>query len=51
MQSYVSNIFATGIMSEWVMSTIEDNLANPRVLSSIQAWIESSKYVEEDKKS
>ena len=30
-QSYVSIIFMTGIMSEWVMSTLEDNLATPRV--------------------
>ena len=27
MQSYISTIFMTGIMSEWVMSMIEDNLA------------------------
>ena len=33
-QSYISNIFMTGIMSEWAMSMIEDNLATPRVLSS-----------------
>ena len=32
-QSYVSNIFTTGIMSEWKMSTIEDNLETPRVTS------------------
>ena len=30
MQSYVSDIFMTGIMSDWVMSTIEDNVATPR---------------------
>ena len=30
MQLYVSNIIMTGIMSEWVMSMIEDNLATPR---------------------
>ena len=29
MQSYKSNVLMTGIMSEWVMSIIEDNL--PRV--------------------
>ena len=29
MQSYISNIFMTGIMNEWVMSMIEDNLATP----------------------
>ena len=43
-QSYVSNVFMTGIMSEWVMSTIEDNLATARVLRSVQEWIESSKH-------
>ena len=35
MKSYVRNIFSTGIMSEWVMSTIKYNLATPRVLSSV----------------
>ena len=35
-QSYVSNVFMTGITSEWVMSMIEDNLAIPRLLSSFQ---------------
>ena len=30
MQLYVSNIYMTGIMYEWVMSTIEDNLPTPR---------------------
>ena len=35
MQSYTSNIFTTGIMSEWVMSMIEDNLAAARVVSSV----------------
>ena len=49
MQLYVSNIFMTGIMSEWVMRTIEDNLATPRVLRSVQAWIESSKHGQEEK--
>ena len=49
MQSYISNIFMTGIMSEWVMSTIEDNLATPRVPSSIQAWIELSKHGQDEK--
>ena len=33
--SYISNIFMTGIMSDWVMSTIEDNLATPIELSTI----------------
>ena len=31
------------------MSTIEDNLATPRVPSSVRAWIESSKHGEEEK--
>ena len=30
MQSYIRDIFMTGIMSDWVMSTIEDNVATPR---------------------
>ena len=42
MQSYISNVFTTGIMSEWVMSMIEDNLATLRVPSSVRACIESS---------
>ena len=49
MQSYISNVFMTGIMNEWVMSTIEDNFATPRVLSSVRAWIESSKHGEDEK--
>ena len=39
----------TGIMSEWAMSTIEDNSATPRVPSSVRAWIESSKHGEDEK--
>ena len=34
-QLYVSNVFMTGIMSEWAMSMIEDNLAPPRDPSSV----------------
>ena len=49
MQSYISNVFTTGIMSEWAMRMIEDNLATPRVTSSVQAWIESSKHGQEEK--
>ena len=49
MQSYVSDIFMTGIMSEWVMSMIEDNLATPRVPSLVQSWIESSKHGQDQK--
>ena len=39
----------TGIMSEWVMIMIEDNLATPRVPSSVRAWIEASKHGQEEK--
>ena len=48
-QLYVSNVFTTGIMSEWAMSMIEDNLATPRVTSSVRAWIEFSNHGQEDK--
>ena len=49
MQSYVSNIFKTGVTNEWAMSTIKDNSATPRVPSSVQSWIESSKHGEDEK--
>ena len=49
MQSYISNVCTAGIMSEWVMSMIEDNLATLSVPSSVQAWIESSKHGQEEK--
>ena len=49
MQSYISNIFMTGITTEWVMSTIEDNLATPMVMSSVRAWIEPSNDGEDEK--
>ena len=39
----------TKVTNEWVMSTIEDNSATPRVLSSVLAWMESSKYGEYEK--
>ena len=29
-QLYIGNVFMTGIMSEWAMSTINDNLETPR---------------------
>ena len=45
-QSYVST---TQVTNEWAMSTIEDNSATPRDLSSVQAWIEPSKYGEYEK--
>ena len=48
-QLYISNAFTTGIMSEWAMSMIEDNLATLRVPSSVRAWIEFSKYGEDEK--
>ena len=40
MQSYISYVFMTGITSEWVMSTTEDNLATLRETSSVRALIE-----------
>ena len=46
-QLYISNIFMTGIMSEWEISTIEDNLATPRVTSSDPTWIEFSTHGED----
>ena len=49
MQSYISNVFMTGITSEWAMSTIEDNLATQRVTNSVRSWIESSKHGQEEK--
>ena len=49
MQLYISNIFMTGIMNEWAMSTIEDNLETQRVTSTVRAWIESSKHGEDEK--
>ena len=42
-QSYVST---TQVTNKWAMSTIEDNSATPRELSSVRAWMESSKYRE-----
>ena len=44
MQLYISHVFRTGIMSEWVMSTIVDKSSAPRVPSSVRAWIESSPH-------
>ena len=49
MQSYISNVFMTGIMSEWAMSMIEDNLATSRLTSSVQARIESSMHGDDEK--
>ena len=49
MQSYVRDVFTTGITNEWMMSTIEDNSATPRVTSSVRAWMESSKHGEDEK--
>ena len=45
-QSYVS---ATQVTNEWAISTIEDKSATPRDLSSVRAWMESSKYGEYEK--
>ena len=49
MQLYVSNVFMTGITSEWGMITIEDYLETQRVLSLVQAWIESSTHGQDEK--
>ena len=35
MQSYISNVFTTQVMNEWVMNMIEDNSATPRVTTSV----------------
>ena len=45
-QSYVST---TQVTNEWAMSTIEDNSATPRDLSSVRAWMESSMFGEYEK--
>ena len=45
-QSYV---FTTQVMNEWAMSMIEDNSTTPRVTRSVRAWMESSKYGEDEK--
>ena len=44
MQLYISDVFMTGITSDWAMSTIEDNLATARDPILVQAWRESSKH-------
>ena len=49
MQSYISDIFMTGIMSDWVISIIEDNLATLRDSSLFRAWRESAKHGQEEK--
>ena len=41
-----TNVFTTQVTNEWAVSTIENNSATPRDLSSVRAWIESSKYGE-----
>ena len=45
-QLYVST---THVTNEWAMSMIEDNSATPRVPSSVRAWMQSSKYGEDEK--
>ena len=49
MQLYISDIFMTGITSDWVMSTIEDNLATLRDPRLIQAWRKSLEHGQEEK--
>ena len=44
-----TNVFMTQVTNEWAMSTIENNSATPRDLSSVRAWMESSKYGEYEK--
>ena len=39
----------TGIMSEWKLCAIEDNLATRMVPISVLAWIESSEHGQEEK--
>ena len=46
MELYIST---TQVTNEWAMSRIEDNSATPRYLSSVRAWMESSKYREYEK--
>ena len=49
LQLCIRDVFMTGIMSDWVMSMIEDNVATQRYPSSVQAWRESSKHGQEEK--
>ena len=44
-----TNVFTTQVTNEWAMSTIENNSATPRDLSSVRSWMESSKYGEYEK--
>ena len=44
-----TNVFTTQVTNEWAMSMIENNSATPRDLSSVRAWMESSKYGEYEK--
>ena len=44
-----TNVFTTQVTNEWAMSTIENNSATPRDLSSVRVWMESSKYGEYEK--
>ena len=48
LQLYVREIFMTGVMNEWAVSMIEDNLVTPRDTSSVQAWRDSSKHGQEE---
>ena len=49
MQSYVSDGFMTGIMNDFAMSTIEDNVATLSDTSSFPAWTESTKHKQKEK--
>ena len=48
-QLCIREVLITGIMNEWAMSVIEDNLATLRDSRSVWAWRESSKHGQEDK--
>ena len=48
-QSCIRQVFTTGILKEWALSTIEDRLAIPRDPRSVQAWRESSTHGQEEK--
>ena len=48
-QSCIRQVFTTGILKEWALSTIEDKLAIPRDPRSVQSWRESSTHGQEEK--
>ena len=48
-QLYVRDIFMTGIISDWVMSMIEDNVETRIEPRSVQGWRQSSKHGQEER--